>query len=124
MNEEHQQIYDRIDRMEEHNEHTHELLFNKISDVQTHFNKWFFALLGMLITVLLAMVAVNGDTHEAMRETLITNSTRIAVQEQKRVPPPEVVQRFERIEEDAANREKQLDDHIKEPGHRGYVNGE
>ena len=118
----HQEIRDRIDRMEQHNEETHGILFQKMEKVSANFNRWFIWTVGLLVGVLGMLIVSNQQVHTALSQITTANTTRIAILEELEVPPPEVIHRFEVLERDAENRERQLDAHIEQTGHRGRSN--
>jgi len=104
--------------MEEHTSHTTDVLFSRIEGIRVSNNKWVLWLVGGFMTVLLAIVGTNVQTHNRIIEALAVNSARIHVLQTVQVPPPEVLVRFDQLERDASNRERQLDSHINSPGHK------
>jgi hypothetical protein len=120
----HNELRDRLDYLTTHSEKIQDKIFDKIESVidkqtntQAHFNRWFFFLCGSLATIVSLVLASISATHDSLRKTGIENTTRIAVLEKVEVPPPEVKLRFQQLEDDARNRERQLDEHIKRPRH-------
>ena len=113
----HKDISDRIDRLEEHNISTHRQLFDKVSSMQVSNNKWIFWFGGAIVSVLVAIVSSNMSTHRQILNVLGDHEGRLRVREQIRVPPPEVILDIKNIKEDARNRERQLDEHVKNGEH-------